>query len=223
MSENGISFSSEQELMASVSGEKGKVTIPGVDEAGRGPLAGPVVAAAVVFPQEWIEAGSLKLSELHGLNDSKRLTSARREQLFETITGTGSIHWSIGVSDVEEIDKLNILGATRLAMKRAVDGLSVSRVMALVDGLPLSPSPFPHRSLVKGDSLSWSIAAASVVAKVHRDRLMLEMDAAFPGYGFASHKGYGTKAHLEAIEKLGPTPHHRMSFAPLRKDQLELF
>lgn len=175
----------------------------GVDEAGRGPFAGPVCAAAVILP-----AGL----EIEGLNDSKKLTEKKREKLFPIIC-ENAIAYSIAFADVEEIEKLNILQATFLAMKRAVEGLSPTPDHILVDGDKLPPSlPASAQPLIKGDALSASVAAASVLAKVSRDRLMIELDRQYPQYGFAGHKGYGTKAHCEAILQYGVLPCHRRSF-----------
>lgn len=175
----------------------------GVDEAGRGPFAGPVCAAAVILPPDF---------ELEGLNDSKKLTEKKREKLFPIIC-ENAIAYSIAFATVEEIEEYNILQATFLAMKRAVDGLGVRPDHILVDGDKLPPSlPSSAQPLIKGDALSASVAAASVLAKVSRDRLMYELDAQYPQYGFASHKGYGTKVHCEAILKHGVLPCHRRSF-----------
>lgn len=182
----------------------GNITVLcGVDEAGRGPFAGPVCAAAVILPQGL---------EIEGLNDSKKLTEKKREKLFPVICEK-ALAYSIAFASVEEIEELNILQATFLAMKRAVDGLSLSPDYILIDGDKLPPSlPAPAQPLVKGDALSASVAAASVLAKVSRDRLMIELDREFPQYGFAAHKGYGTKAHCEAILEHGVLPCHRRSF-----------
>lgn len=175
----------------------------GVDEAGRGPFAGPVCAAAVILP-----AGL----EIDGLNDSKKLSEKKREKLFPIICEK-AIAYHIAFADVDEIEELNILQATFLAMKRAVDGLSVTPQHILVDGDKLPPSlPCSAQPLIKGDALSASVAAASVLAKVSRDRLMYELDKQYPEYGFAAHKGYGTKVHCEAILKYGILPCHRQSF-----------
>lgn len=191
----------------------GSRIIAGVDEAGRGPLAGPVFAAAVVLPEDFTHPE---------LNDSKKLTPARRERVYEQLRADTSLRVSCASASVEEIDKLNILRATHLAMRRAVEGLGVPPCVVLVDGLPVSGFPWPQEAVVKGDSLSLSIAAASVIAKVERDRAMLACDAEFPGYGFAVHKGYGTRAHLEALRLLGPCPIHRKSFQPVAQLSLEL-
>jgi len=175
----------------------------GIDEAGRGPFAGPVCAAAVILP-----AGV----DIEGLNDSKKLTEKKREALFPIICEK-ALAYSIAFAEVEEIEQYNILQATFMAMKRAVDGLSVKPQYILVDGNKLPPElPAPAQPLIKGDALSASVAAASVLAKVSRDRLMYEYDELYPQYGFAAHKGYGTAVHCEAILKHGVLPCHRQSF-----------
>ena len=175
----------------------------GVDEAGRGPLAGPVCAAAVILPVDTV---------IEGLNDSKKLSEKKRELLYDVICEK-SIAYSVAFGTLEEIERLNILEATFLAMERAVAGLSVKPDFALIDG-NRAPKHLtvPCRTVVKGDALSCSIAAASVLAKVTRDRLMPEYDALYPQYGFAKHKGYGTKEHIEAIRRHGPCAIHRLSF-----------
>lgn len=194
--------------------EQGIFFVAGVDEAGRGPLAGPVVAAAVVFqnPAD-IPAG---------LNDSKKLTAKKRENLFAVLTTHPDIVWAASVQDASVIDRINILRATHLAMRTACTALALPAGHALIDGLPVPNFPIPHTALVGGDSLSLSIAAASIIAKVTRDRLMKEMDILYPGYGFRKHMGYGTAAHLRALQDLGPCPIHRRSFAPVRQFQPEL-
>jgi ribonuclease HII len=194
-------FSRERALHA-----RGIFFVAGVDEAGRGPLAGPVVAAAVILP---------RAPKIVGLNDSKKLTPRRRESLYAELTLLSGVHWSVASADVDEIDRLNILRATHLAMARALAALPQQADHALVDGLPVSGLPVPHTALVGGDALSTSIAAASIIAKVTRDRLMLDLDARFPGYGFARHKGYGVREHLAALRRHGPSPVHRRSFAPV--------
>lgn len=196
----------------------GRVRVAGVDEAGRGPLAGPVVAAAVLFDAAFLNAQ--ERGELAGLTDSKKLSPARREHFFTLLRGRAEIVLGVGRAEVEEIDRLNILRATHLAMARALKALSVCPDLALVDGLPVPGLPCPSTAVVGGDGLSLSIAAASVVAKVTRDGLMVELDRQYPGYGLARHKGYGTPGHLDALRRLGPSPCHRRSFAPVR--QLEL-
>ena len=178
----------------------------GVDEAGRGPLAGPVVAGAVILDPAKIPAG---------LNDSKKLDAARREALFAALQPVADI--GIGIASVEEIDRLNILQATMLAMTRAIAALPRVPSLALIDGNRVPKQlPCPASSIVRGDATSLSIAAASIAAKVTRDRLMLALAGSHPGYGFERHMGYGTAAHLDAISRLGPTPAHRRSFAPIR-------
>lgn len=223
MVEKIIGFHLERKLLIQALSKGIKTSIPGIDEAGRGPLAGPVVAAAVLFPKNWIEEDSFQNQELSDLNDSKKLSERNRERLFGFLTTHADIRFSIGIVEASEIDKVNILEATKIAMKSALDGLMVENYIALVDGLPLKPSPFIHESVIKGDSKSYTIAAASIIAKVTRDRIMEQADKDYPGYGFGKHKGYGTKEHLEALKRFGPTPLHRHSFAPLRQEQLEMF
>ena len=180
--------------------------VAGVDEAGRGPLAGPVVAAAVIF-----SGGTAP----PGIDDSKKLRSAAREALFAAIMASAEV--GIGQASVAEIDRLNILQATFLAMRRALAALSPPPGHALIDGNRLPPGlPCPATTIVRGDSHSLSIAAASIIAKVTRDRLMLDLAAAHPGYGWERNMGYGTPVHLAGLARLGPTPHHRLSFAPVR-------
>jgi ribonuclease HII len=186
--------------------------IAGVDEAGRGPLAGPVVAAAVMFAAGWMDGGMP--SSLSGLNDSKQLSASRRERFFELLTTDAGVSWFCAEVSVAEIDEMNILRATHLAMRRAVAGLARAPQHLLVDGLEADIPGFPQTALVKGDSRSYSIAAASVIAKVTRDRLMRQLHEAHPGYAFDQHKGYGTRAHLDALARLGPCEIHRRSFAP---------
>jgi ribonuclease HII len=185
--------------------------VAGIDEAGRGPLAGPVVAAAVILP----------IGYSHGiLTDSKKLTARKRDVLFDELTNNPAILWSFSVVEAGEIDRLNILRATHEGMRRAVAGLPTQPDHVLIDGLPVKPFPIPQTALVGGDGLSFSIAAASVIAKVTRDRLMLSLDAQFPCYQFAKHKGYGTAAHLAALKEHGPSPVHRRSFLPVRQAEL---
>lgn len=188
--------------------------IAGVDEAGRGPLAGPVVAAAVMFPPQVLRREPGKV--IPGIQDSKILSAKTREHLLSEITGFPGICIGIGTCDEKEIDQLNILRATHLAMRRALLALPELPELALVDGLPVSGLPVASRSMVKGDRRCFSIAAASIVAKETRDGMMREIDLQYPGYGFARHKGYGTRQHLEALGRLGPCPVHRRSFAPVR-------
>lgn len=194
--------------------------IAGVDEAGRGPLAGPVVAAAAVLPSEWLETGLP--AALEGLNDSKQLTETQRECFFEFLIGCGSVSFGIARMDSAEVDRRNILQATHAAMSAALAHLDPVPDHVLVDGRPVKTLAFPQTALVKGDARSYSIAAASVLAKVTRDRLMLDYHAQWPHYGFAEHKGYGTPQHLAAIAAHGPCPIHRMSFAPLKPSQTEM-
>ncbi len=202
---------------------RGLKFVAGVDEAGRGPLAGPVVAAAVVFPCGWSETGLD--SRFRGLNDSKQLTETQREHYYSLLTAHPDIHFAIASSDVEVIDRINILQATHRAMNLALAQLRPPPEHVLVDGGPVKSMPFPNTALVKGDARSYSIAGASVLAKVTRDRLMRELDQRYPGYGFAEHKGYGTPQHLAAIQALGACPIHRRTFAPFRPvaTPLELF
>ena len=185
--------------------DSGIITLCGVDEAGRGPLAGPVCAAAVVLPRGIV---------IDGLNDSKKLSERRRERLYDDIKEK-AIHWAVAFASVEEIETLNILGATYLAMNRAIEELGIVPELALIDGNRAKGVEYDTRCIVGGDGKCADIAAASIMAKVTRDRLMYELDAQYPGYGFAKHKGYGTAAHYAAIRELGPCPAHRLSF--LRK------
>jgi len=176
--------------------------IAGVDEAGRGPLAGPVSAAAVIMPLDDV---------IDGINDSKKLSEKKREQLFEQITKK-AIAYCVVLVDEKTIDEINILQATKLAMSKAVAGLSVRPDLVLVDAVTGLDTDVRQDAIIKGDAKSYNIAAASILAKVTRDRLMLELDKEYPVYGFAKHKGYGTKAHIEAIVAHGPAPIHRRSF-----------
>lgn len=178
-------------------------SICGVDEAGRGPLAGPVYAAAVILSPD---------RPIEGLNDSKKLSEKKREALYDVIMERAEAY-CIASASVAEIEQYNILGATYLAMTRAVEGLSVQPQLALIDGNRIPPQlSVPAQTVVKGDAQSESIAAASILAKVTRDRLLVELDAQYPEYGFAVHKGYGTKAHTAALKEYGPCPEHRPSF-----------
>ena len=186
--------------------------IAGVDEAGRGPLAGPVAAAAVILPRGFT---------CPGLDDSKKISAAKREHFYQILTGSHDVIWAVATTDHEEIDHLNILRATHLAMSRAVGALIPPPDHCLIDGLPVRNFPFPHDAIVRGDSLSLSIAAASIIAKVTRDRIMREIDREFPQFGFAKHQGYGTKAHLEALRIHGPCRHHRRSFQPIAQLALQ--
>jgi ribonuclease HII len=180
----------------------GAETVAGVDEAGRGPLAGPVVAAAVVFPSEvWI----------HGVDDSKKLSAGRREELC-TMIRECALTLGVSVVSHEVIDEINIYQASMRAMAEAVSRLSPQPKHLLIDGPRYQQSPIPYNAIVGGDAVCFSIAAASIVAKVTRDAIMREYDAQYPGYGFAQHKGYGTQAHRDALRKYGPCPIHRRSF-----------
>ena len=200
--------------------KQGLTCVAGVDEAGCGPLAGPVVAAAVVFPCGWLDSGLW--SRLRGLNDSKQLTPEQREKFYGIITAHPEIRCAIASVDVEMIDRINIRQAAWKAMQQALDQLEPRPQHVLVDGLRIRWLPYTHTALVDGDAKSYTIAAASVLAKVTRDRHMKQMDALYPGYGFAEHKGYSTPQHYAAIERLGPTPIHRKSFAPFRPVETEL-
>jgi ribonuclease HII len=190
---------------------QGLTRLAGVDEAGRGPWAGPVVAGAVILPPNPEAARSLA-----GVRDSKQLSPRQRERLFPIIQAA-AVCWAAGVVSAGDIDRLGILPATRLAMRQAVEGLIPSPQALLIDAVRLAAINLPQRSLIHGDALSLSIAAASIVAKVTRDRLMAELDGVYPGYGFARHKGYGTSQHAQALRELGPCPIHRRSFAPVAR------
>jgi ribonuclease HII len=209
-------FAFERELSA-----RGIVGVAGVDEAGRGPLAGPVVAAAVVLPVAWLKDGLP--AELTGLNDSKQLTETQREVFFVALTSRKEIRFGVALVEAAVIYRIDILQATHRAMNEALGQLCPPPPHALVDGLPVKSLRFPQTAVVKGDTRSYSIAAASVLAKVTRDRLLLAYDRQWPEYGFAAHKGYGTPAHLSAIVRHGPCPIHRRSFAPLKPAEPELF
>lgn len=187
--------------------KNGYLFVAGIDEAGRGPLAGPVTAAAVILPVGLTIAG---------VDDSKKLTASRREQLFDTIMKQ-ALSVGIGIVSPEEIDRINILQATRHAMLNAVENLSPGADYLLIDGISTINSSIPQKTIKKGDSLSLSIAAASIIAKVTRDREMIEMDKIYPGYGFAGHKGYGSLTHMEAIKRLGPSPIHRLTFGGVKE------
>ncbi len=186
----------------------GATIVAGVDEAGRGPLAGPVVAAACILPREFRHKT---------LNDSKQLTEREREEIYVELTARNDVHWATGMSDVAVIDSYNILRATWRAMVLALDALPVRPDFVLVDGLRVPAIRIRQKAIVKGDAKSFSIAAASVIAKVTRDRLMLQLHEQFPQYNFAQHKGYGTPEHLAALAQHGPSPIHRKSFAPVRQ------
>ena len=183
-----------------------QTSICGVDEAGRGPWAGPVVAAAVILDPNRVPKG---------IGDSKQLTALRREVLYQPILDQ-AIAFGIGIVSAEEIDTINILAATHKAMAQAVAALNPAPKLALIDGNRAPNLPCPTQCIIGGDALSLSIAAASILAKVTRDRMMVEADGIYPGYGFSDHKGYGTKAHREALGRLGPCKLHRLSFRPLK-------
>jgi ribonuclease HII len=186
---------------------KGVSLVAGIDEAGRGPLAGPVVAAVAILPAKF---------SLAGLNDSKQLTEEFREELFEALTATGAlVCYGIGLAEPAEIDRFNILRATFLAMQRAIAALPMQPEHLLIDGLPVPVFQQPQTAIVGGDGKSKSIAAASVIAKVTRDRMMRRWHSEFPQYDFDRNKGYGTRAHLESLQIHGPCPIHRRSFAPV--------
>ena len=185
----------------------GFLSIAGVDEAGRGPLAGPVVVAAAVLSEDFSHPV---------LNDSKKLSEKARDRIFQELSSDSRVVWSAVEVGAEEIDQLNILRATHEGMRRAVLSLSCPVDHVLIDGLPVQPFPKPQTALVGGDGISLSIAAASIFAKVIRDRLMLALDAEFPQYAFAKHKGYGTALHMARLREYGPCPQHRRSFAPVR-------
>jgi ribonuclease HII len=181
--------------------------VAGVDEAGRGPLAGPVIAAAVILDPA---------RPVSGLRDSKQLTPSRREGLYAEITDK-ALAWAVGRAEAAEIDRINILQATLLAMQRAIHALQPAAEHALIDGNRCPQLAIPAQAIVKGDSKVAEISAASIIAKVTRDREMIELDLQYPGYGLAQHKGYPSKAHMEALEALGLTPQHRRSYAPVRR------
>ena len=210
------SFEFEQPLW-----QAGIARVAGVDEAGRGPLAGPVAAAAAILPPRWAQSGLP--AELAGLNDSKQLTEAQREKYFEFLTRCAEIEFAIASVDAGVIDEINILQATHRAMNDALALLAPLPPHALVDGRPVKTLRVPQTAIVKGDARSYSIAAASVLAKVTRDRQMLAYHAQWPEYGFAEHKGYGTAKHLAAIARHGACPIHRMTFAPLKPKDAKLF
>ncbi len=192
---------------------RGLCRIAGIDEAGRGPLAGPVAAAAVILPIGFT---------CSGLDDSKKISPRKRDLLYAKLTTDPEICWAVATAGREEIDRLNILNATHLAMRRAVEALDPAPDHCLIDGLRVKNFLLPHDGIVKGDGLSLSIAAASIIAKVTRDRIMAGLDREFPQFGFAKHQGYGTKAHLEALRIHGPCCHHRRSFQPIAQLALPL-
>ncbi len=186
----------------------GTELVAGIDEAGRGPLAGPVVAAVAILPRKF----------RHGcLRDSKQLSATQREEIFNELTTRPDVAWACAVVESQQIDRVNILRATHEAMREACLKLEPRPGHALIDGLPVPLFPFPHTALVDGDCLSYSIAAASVLAKVTRDRIMVAMDLLYPEYEFHRHKGYGTRVHLERLNNHGPCPIHRRSFLPVRQ------
>ena len=189
--------------------KQGYTAVCGVDEAGRGPLCGPVAAAACILPTGLV---------IEGLNDSKKLSEKKREQLYDEICEK-AIAYCVVLGSVEEINETDILSTTLHAMRRAIDGLGVKADFALIDGNQTRGFTIPCRAVVHGDAVSPSIAAASILAKVTRDRLCLELDAAHPEYGIAKHKGYGTKAHMDALRQLGPTPIHRKKFIRFLDDE----
>ena len=201
---------------SSIQNETGFVKIAGLDEAGRGALAGPVVAAAVILPLEMPE----RQNQFSEVNDSKQLSAKVRERLYPVIT-SNAICYGIGSVGAADIDEIGIIPATKLAMLEALSQLDPQAQYLLIDGrICLKTSPIPQQAVIRGDSKSLSIAAASILAKVTRDRLMIEMDACYPTYGFARHKGYGTEYHRNVIAKLGPITEHRHSFAPIRSTLL---
>jgi ribonuclease HII len=202
-------FAFERALLA-----RGFRRVAGVDEAGRGPLAGPVVAVAVILPARWVQDGLP--AELCGLNDSKQLTAGRRERFFKFLTSCPEVAFAIASVDAAEIDALNILRATERAMQQALAQLQPPPEHVLLDGRAVRTLQLPQTALVRGDARSYSIAAASVLAKIARDRMMLDFHERWPMYGFAEHKGYGTAAHLAALAAHGPCPIHRRSFAPVQ-------
>jgi ribonuclease HII len=214
MARSSSNFKFEQSLW-----EQGITRVAGVDEAGRGPLAGPVVAAAAILPPAW--AAKRLPGELRGLNDSKQLNVAQREKFFNFLTQCGEVEFGVAETDSLVIDEINILQATHRAMNEALGKLTPLPPHALVDGLRVKTLRVPQTAIVQGDALSYSIAAASVLAKVTRDRLMVEFHAQFPDYGFDEHKGYGTPKHLAAIAQFGACAIHRKTFAPIRVEQAE--
>jgi ribonuclease HII len=192
---------------------QGPGIVAGVDEAGRGPLAGPVVAAAAVIDRDRAKRKLLRM-----IDDSKKLTHEAREEAYEAMVESGVVQFAVAEASVEEIDRINILQATFLAMRRAVQALAAPPLVLLIDGNQTPPLlPCRAETIVGGDAHSYSIAAASIVAKVTRDRQMAALAATYPGYGWETNRGYGSAQHLQALELLGPTPHHRMSFAPLSR------
>ena len=197
--------------------QRGLTRVGGADEAGRGPLAGPVVAAVVCLPVGWIEKGLPR--RLQGLNDSKQVNAADRERFFDFLTTHPEVSWAIATVDVEVIDSINILKASLRAMDQALLQLAPLPEHTLVDGPHIFSLKCPQTPIVDGDAKSFSIAAASILAKVTRDRLMVEYDGRYPEYGFAEHKGYSTARHLQAIQEYGPCPIHRRSFSPFKQEE----
>jgi ribonuclease HII len=191
----------------------GVIRIAGIDEAGRGALAGPVVAAAVILPEKFRH---------RKLNDSKQLAPELREEIYFELTSNTEVVWAVGVVDSIEIDQINILRATHKAMRTALEALTASPEHVLIDGLPVFPFPLPQTAIIDGDCYSLTIAAASVIAKVTRDRMMRDFCASFPEYCFSQHKGYGTELHLTKLHELGPCPIHRRSFEPVAQPLLAL-
>jgi ribonuclease HII len=191
--------------------QRGALRIAGLDEVGRGPMFGPVVAAAVILP---------KSCRLPGLTDSKKLSEKMRNQ-FDREIRANAVAWAVAAVDVETIDRINIRRASLLAMRMAVEHLALTPDYLLIDGLDTIDWPCPQQAVIQGDATSLSIAAASVLAKVHRDRLLIELDRVYPGYGLARHKGYCSQQHLEALRRLGPTPLHRKSFGPVAQTLLQ--
>ena len=212
-------FTYERECLAN-----GYCFIAGIDEVGRGPLAGPVVASSAMFSSDVIKAGLP--NSLKDVNDSKKLSEKKREHLFDVLNDFDGVDFGISIIGSEEIDRINILQATHKAMSKSLISLEHNPDHLLVDGRPVKSLGKSQSAIVKGDSLSYSIGAASIIAKVTRDRMMKKFDLKFPGYGFSSNKGYGTREHLNALNDLGPCSIHRLSFAPIRKDpqdELNLF
>ncbi len=194
---------------------QGYASIAGVDEVGRGPLAGPVVACACVLPRPQQPEDAFS-SYFRSIQDSKSLTPKKRYEVYQALIANQNVHYALGIVDQITIDKINILQATLQAMQQAVHKLCCPPDFALIDGIDCPELSIPCRAVVKGDSLSKSIAAASIIAKVIRDQMMDLWDEQYPQYGFKDHKGYGTQAHLQAIKEHGPCPLHRMSFAPIK-------
>ena len=209
-------FTYERECLAN-----GYCFIAGIDEVGRGPLAGPVVASSAMFSSEVIKAGLPH--SLKDVNDSKKLSEKKREHLFDVLNDFDGVDFGISIIESEEIDRINILQATHKAMSNSLISLEYNPDHLLVDGRPVKSLGKSQSAIVKGDSLSYSIGAASIIAKVTRDRMMKKFDLKFPGYGFSSNKGYGTREHLNALNDLGPCSIHRLSFAPIRKEPQDEF